>query len=380
MMLRPLMRRLRRALAYTDPLITVSISKERLLRNLRAYREAYPDLRIAPVLKSNAYGHGLTLVAELLDKEGVAFFMVDSLFEAKALRRSGIRSRILVMGYVRPEYIADRAVRDTDYAIVDLEQLRELSALAHKAVRVHLELDTGMHRNGILPRDLGEAIALARSNPHIRVVGVGAHLADADNPDPAFTNRQLSAWRECLKQAEAAFPSLEYRHTAATKGVRFRENAPMDTARIGMGLFGYDTSPGTGVPLTPVLSLRSSITSLREIPAGDSVGYNAAFTAARPSRIATVPVGYFEGLDRRLSNQGAVLVRGQACPIAGRVSMNMVSIDVTDVPEADRGDEVLVISHDAADPNSVASIARLCGDSPYVILAHIPAHLRRTAK
>jgi len=377
-LLRTLLRRIRRALTHDKPLISVSISKENLLHNLRAYQEQYPAQKIAPVLKSNAYGHGLTVIASLLDTEDVAFFMVDSLYEARVLRRAGIKSRIVVMGYVRPESIARSSLKDTDYAVTDIEQLRSLSETVHKPVRIHLKLDTGMHRQGILPGDLEEAMALIQKNPRLSVVGVATHLADADNADTSFTETQLSLWKESLVQLEAAFPSITYRHASATKGARFSESYPMNALRIGMGLYGYDASFAAD-NLKLVLSMRSFITSIREIPKGDAVGYNASFTTERRSRIATVPAGYYEGVDRALSNVGSLQVNGAPAPIAGRVSMNMVSLDVTDV-EAARGDVVTLISRNPEDPNSVRSMALLAGSTPYVLLTHIPTHLYRVVE
>jgi alanine racemase len=377
--LRALARKIRRALTRDTPLITVSISRENLLHNLHAYQERYPKHRIAPVLKSNAYGHGLTVVAALLDRENIAFFMVDSMFEARVLRRAGIRSRILVMGYVRPESVIRSSLKDTDYAITDIEQLRTLAAMARNPVRLHLKLDTGMHRQGIVPEDLEEAIAVIQMNSNLQIVGVATHLADADSAETSFTDTQLSVWQENLAQLSSSFPTIEYRHAGATKGAG--ASAPFNTnlIRVGMGLYGCNTSPTSSMPLKPVLSMRSFITSIREIPAGDSVGYNATFTAAKPSRIATVPAGYYEGIDRALSNVGSLQVNGVPAPIAGRVSMNMVSLDVTDIP-AKRGDLVTLISRNPEDPNSVQSMARLAGTSPYVILAHIPTHLSRVVE
>lgn len=377
--LRALVRRIRRALTHDKPLITVSISKENLLHNLRAYQEQYSAHKIAPVLKSNAYGHGLTVIASLLDREDIAFFMVDSLYEARVLRRAGIKSRIVVMGYVRPESIARSSLKDTDYALTDIEQLRSLSETVHNPARIHLKLDTGMHRQGILPSDLEEATALIQKNPRLSVVGIATHLADADNADTSFTERQLALWQKSLALLESAFPFIDYRHAAATKSAVFSSSYPMNVVRIGMGMYGYDTSLESSLDLRPVLSMRSFITSIREIPAGDSVGYNTTFTAERPSRIATVPAGYYEGVDRALSNVGSLQVNGVPAPIAGRVSMNMVSLDITDV-EAARGDVVTLISANPTDPNSVRSMARLAGSTPYVLLSHIPTHLSRVVE
>ncbi len=377
MNIRPVARRLRRLLRRHEPLITVAISKENLLHNFRTYKEAYPDQAIAPVLKSNAYGHGLVVIAELLDKEDIAFFMVDSLYEADMLRKAGIRSRIVVMGYVRPEAIVLSKLPNTDFAIVDIEQLRSVAKEARTSVRLHLKLDTGMHRQGLLPEGLNEAVKLIKGNPRISVVGVATHLADADNIDATFTDTQLSLWDSLLETVKAAFPSIEYTHAAATKGVRTSVNHPMNVLRIGMGLYGYNTAPGDTLQLKPVLSMHSFVTSIRTIPEGDTVGYNATYRATRPSRIATVPAGYYEGIDRNLSNTGSLQVNEIACPIVGRVSMNMVSIDVTDT-EVKRGDLVTLISRNPEDTNSVLSMARLASTTPYVILAHIPTHLYRT--
>lgn len=376
MTIRPFVRRLRRLWRRQEPLITVSISRENLLHNLRTYQETYPNQLIAPVLKSNAYGHGLAVIAELLDREDIAFFMVDSLYEAKVLKRAGIRSRIVVMGYVRPEAIIGSRLRAIDFAIVDIEQLRVLAQGVHSPVRLHLKLDTGMHRQGLMSGEIEEAIALMQSNTHLSVVGIATHLADADNTDTSFTDKQLTLWDTSTETLSAAFPSIEYRHAAATKGARTSTAHPMNVLRVGMGLYGYDTSPESELSLKPVLSMHSSITSIREIKEGDAVGYNTSFRAVRPSRIATVPAGYYEGIDRGLSNVGSVQVNGIACPIVGRVSMNMLSLDITGTA-AKRGDVVVLISNIPNDPNSVLSMARLAGIPPYVILAHIPSHLYR---
>ncbi|HEV7121217.1 MAG TPA: alanine racemase [Candidatus Paceibacterota bacterium] len=364
----------------SQPLITVSISKGNLLHNLHAYQAHYPKLTFAPVLKSNAYGHGLCVIAKLLDTEKIAFFMVDSLYEARTLRHGGIRSRILVLGFSRPEDIAGNHLRDIDFAIVDIEQLRTLAKIARQPLRLHMKLDTGMHRQGILPQDLPEAIGLVKSNRHLQVVGICSHLADADGPTPANTDRQIAVWNENAGALIVAFPSIEYRHLSATKGAAWAEAAHTNVGRLGIGLYGFDTSPEGHTDVKPVLELRSLITSVRTIEPGDFVGYNATYTATKTVRIATVPVGYFEGMDRALSNIGSMLVRGKRAPLAGRVSMNMSSIDITDIPDAAQGDTVIAISRDPAQQNSVAQMAALAGTTPYVILTHIPQHLKRVVE
>ncbi|HEX5774569.1 MAG TPA: alanine racemase [Candidatus Paceibacterota bacterium] len=379
------LRYLRERLSPRRPLVEVGISRANLLHNLRTYQERYQHVRIAPVLKSNAYGHDMGLVARLLDKEDVAFFMVDSLYEARRLRRAGVKTRIVVMGYVRPIDPELSTLADIDFAITDVEQLREIAALLTRPVRFHLKVDTGMHRQGIMPRDLPEALALVKSNPRVQVVGVCSHLADADGEGDGFSETQVETWLAALTEVEKIIPVIEYRHLVATKGVRFAERARTNVARVGIGLYGFDTSRHDGTAVRPVLELRSFITSLRDIPDGDHVGYNAVFHATRASRIATVPVGYFEGYDRRLSSKGSMLVRGVPCPVAGRISMNMSSLDVTDCPSAKRGDPVTVISRDPAASNSIERIRDAVSnvgytESEYALLVHIPPHLRRVVE
>jgi alanine racemase len=385
MTLRTSLRKIRRKFAGYTPLVEVSISKENLLHNLHTYQSAYPDLQFAPVLKSNAYGHDIGTIARLLDREKIAFFMVDSYFEALRLRRAGIRSRIAVMGYVRPEDIAKSKLRDVDFGITDIEQLAALAEIARGPVRIHLKLDTGMHRQGIPSEFLSHAEDLIKGQPLLELVGIASHFADADGDDETFTRAQVEAWQVMAKELLLAFPSIQFRHMAATKGVRFGADTGTNVARLGIGLYGFDTSPDAEVPLRPVLEMRTLIASIREIAAGESVGYNATFKADHSMHIATIPVGYYEGIDRRLSGKGAVLVHGVVCPIIGRISMNMTSIDVSQVPEVHPGDEVIAISRDSSDFNSVTRIAAAVSTSEYreteyVILTHIAPHLERVVE
>ncbi|MBA3789427.1 alanine racemase [Patescibacteria group bacterium] len=375
--IRSIARKIRRKFETHRPIVEVGISRANLLHNLRTYRERYPDVAFAPVLKSNAYGHGLCVIAELLDKENIAFFAVDSFYEARTLRRAGIQSRILIIGYVRPEEINNNRLQSVDYGIIDIIQLQDLVRIATKPIRIHLKIDTGMHRQGILPQDLEKAIVLIKSNSHLSVVGICSHFADAENSDQSFTQKQIAVWKKILPRVADAFPTTEYRHMPATKGIPLSGEMNVNVIRLGIGLYGFDTSLHGDLPLMPVLEMRSLISSVREIQSGESVGYNATHTATQTSKIATVPAGYFEGVDRQLSNVGAMQVRGQSCAIAGRVSMNMSSIEVTHVHDVAPGDVVTVISRNSSDINSVEKMAELSRTTPYVILVHIPQHLKR---
>ncbi len=366
----------------TPPLVTVGISRDALIHNFDTYAKAYPQLLLAPVLKSNAYGHDLGLVARVLDHKPVAFFMVDSLYEARKLRSAGIRSRILVMGYTRPESIARARLPRLDFSITDIQQLRDVLPLLRVPTRLHLKLDTGMHRQGIMERDLPEAIGLLSAHPFAQVVGVCSHFADADTENSTHAQSQVTTWKSMCAVVQEAFPSVEFVHLAATKGARYAKEAGTNVLRVGIGLYGFDTAPLHSTPLTAVLELRSIIAGLRTVPRGESVGYNATFTTEQETHIATIPAGYYEGVDRRLSNKGRVLIHGKECPIIGRVSMNMISVDVTGVAGVAIGDVVTLISRSISSSCSIPSIASAVStseylESIYVLLAHIPQHLKR---
>lgn len=370
------LRKTRKRLSKHEPLISVLISRERLLHNLNAFQQACPEHRIAPVLKSNAYGHGLVEVARVLDSEEIAFFALDSLHEAVTLRQSGVRSPILIIGYTPVSNMLHARVRNVAFTVTSLSQLKEIAASSGR-FRIHLKLDTGMHRQGLLESEWKEAQSILSSNAHIALEGICSHLADADNTDKAFTNDQRALWEQAITLWRSYNAHIQYIHIAATAGSRFMPQTTGNVVRLGLGLYGIDAVPDAKRDILPALRIETILSGVKTLKAGDAVGYNATFHAQESMTIATIPMGYFEGIDRRLSNKGAVLIRGISCPIIGRVSMNITTIDVSRVPDVVRGDRVIVISENMEDPNSVTEIAAIAGTIPWEILVHIPQHLRR---
>lgn len=345
----------------------------RLKSNYRLYRETYAGLKFAPVLKSNAYGHGLWETAEILKTEDTPFFVVDSYYEASFLRRRGSRTPLLIIGYSSPEQVFQNGFKDVAHTIISLDGLRRLARSLRKPRLIHLKIDTGMHRQGILPEEILPAIESLKSNSNLVLEGVCSHLADADGPNPELTQKQIRLWNGVVGQFKRNFSHIKYLHLAATAGVKYVHGTQVNVARLGIGLYGYGELHG----IQPALEMRTVVTSLKTIRAGESVGYNATFMAEKDLRLATLPVGYYEGVDRRLSNRGAVKIRNHICPIVGRVSMNIITANVDSLPELTVGEEAIIISQEANDPNSVKSWAELCNTVPYEILIHIPQHLRR---
>jgi alanine racemase len=371
-------RNIRRRFGNYNPSVEILISRQRLLDNLGEYARQYPGLLLAPVLKSNAYGHGLIPVAEILDQAKIAFFVLDSLYEAMILRRAGIKSEILVIGYTPAENIKNARMARVSFTIASLEQLQEVAKIITAPLKIHLKIDTGMHRQGITPEQVDEAIKIIKVCKFFVLQGVCSHLADADNIDDVFTKAQLEKWEKITLIFKSNFSSIKYFHILATAGSVYGNQGIVNVLRLGLGLYGIDSSPQKKMNLQPVLQARSLVGSLKKISAGEAIGYNATYRTKTEAMIATIPAGYFEGVDRRLSKRGFFKIKDIFCPIVGRVSMNITSIDVTAVPEIKLNDELILISDNSNDKNSVQNIAKLAETIPWEILVHLPQHLRRT--
>ena len=372
------LRNIKKKFSSYSPSVEVLISKENLLHNLNVYRKLCRNRSLAPVLKSNAYGHGLVEIARILEKEDKAFFVIDSLYEAMVLRDKGIKSPLLIIGYTSPENINNCKLSNVSFTITSLDQLHLVSKLITNRKTIHLKIDTGMHRQGILPNQIDEATDIIKSSKLLHLDGVCSHLADADNTDQTFTQLQIRVWEETIRSIKSNFSDIQYFHILATAGASQPENITNNVLRLGIGLYGIDLGTKDAIGLRPVLQMQSVISSIKAIRPEEYVGYGITYKTTHKTRIATIPVGYFEGVNRKLSNQGMVKIGDIFCPIIGRVSMNITTIDVSNVPDMILGDKVIVISNNKNDPNSIVTIAKMCDVIPYEILVQIPQHLRRT--
>ena len=369
------LRAIRRVFVPYTPLVEVEISRRALLDNISAYQQE-TRLPVAPVLKSNAYGHGLYEVASIVQVSHPPFLIVDSLYEAIFLRRNGIRVPILVIGYTAPENIVRVRARNVVFVMTNLMQLRSVCKTLGRPIRVHLKVDTGMSRQGILPQELDQALQYIEASSHVQLEGICSHFACADEADFSVTSTQLGIWREVLARVHA-YTKLRYWHVSATAGIHHITSEDSNVLRLGIGMYGIDPAGNMNDRLRPALSMYAPIVGIKHIPKGAIIGYGATVISDRPMCIATLPLGYFEGIDRRLSNKGFVIVRGKVCRIVGRVSMNITLVDVTDVIDVEVGDRVLVFggSHEGA--SSVMRLADTAQTIPYELLIHIPQHLRR---
>lgn len=371
------LRGIKKSLLHYSPLIEVFILRDNLIGNLNEYKKHYPKLDFSPVLKSNAYGHGLIETAKILDQEKITFFTVDSLYEAMLLRSNGIKSKILVIGYVDAKNLKHSRLTAAAFAITSLEQLKEIAKSISQKKLFHLKIDTGMHRQGILPDQIEEAIKIIKANKFIDLEGACSHFSDADGQSKEFTISQIKKWEQAAHVLKNNFPKIKYFHISNTAGAFYSEQVYCNVARLGIGLYGINASPFSKLNLKPALRMESIISSVKTILPDEFVGYSNAYKAAKITKIATVPAGYFEGVDRRLSNCGYFSVNNVECPIIGRVSMNITSIDISSIVAAKLGDKVVIVSDKKEDKNSIENIAKSANTIPYEILIHIPPHLRR---
>ena len=349
---------------------TVSFSALRF--NLRTLRRAAPKgTRILAVVKDNAYGHGLVPVARALSRAGCEEFGVAFASEGAELRQAGIREPILLLGSSLPSEFPAALAHRLTVTLSSLQEAGEFARAAQKARTnglVQAKLDTGMNRLGAKPAEFQKLLAYLHRHPRLELVGTFTHLACAGS-DPKFTRHQLDH--------SFLLPLIGRRHFANTAAAFSRLPHPMTHIRPGLGLYGVDPRPGGRAPLRPVLSWKSRILVVRQVRRGETISYGATFRAPRNLRVATVATGYADGLPFSLGNRGHALIRGRLCPILGRVTMDMTLLDVSSLPGARRGEEVVWIGRSGTKARTAADLAREAGTIPWEIFTRIAPRIPR---
>lgn len=365
-----------------------------LRHNLRVVERTLVTTNVRPpfvwgVLKADAYGHGAAAVARTLERAGMPGLCVALLEEAIELRDAGIRIPILVMGgYYGPrrEGLEEILARDLVPVVYDVGHIERLGMLARfdgdgRPVRVHLKVDTGMGRLGVSIKELDDVLDALEARPHVRLDGLMTHLACADAEDLEATRHQLGLFHKVLGRVRARGFSPRHVHMANSAAVLRMPETHFDAVRPGIALFGVSPTSSIGAELKPVIRIRTEIVSTRTIEAGQAVGYGHTWRATRTSTIATVPMGYADGLDRKLSNVGHALVRGRRAPIVGTVSMDMTMLDVTDIAGARIGDEAVFLGVQEGplgrDVITAEEIASATGTIPWEVLTSISRRVPR---
>jgi len=366
--------------AYTT-LNLLEVSEKALRQNHAALQAPHPEARICPVLKSNAYGHGLATVTPVFDSFKAPFLVVDSLYEAYELTKLRAKTPILILGYTDP---SNFSVKQLPYhvAVYNQDIVAELSK-SQKHARIHLFVDTGMCREGIPLEELQTFIRFTKTQKNVEVVGLCSHLADADSSvDEKTTNMQYAMFKKALQIIRKEGIDPVWKHLSASAGSYTLFDTDVNMIRAGLASYGIspldEKDPVRGnIMLHPALQFVSTLVQVKHIKKGSRIGYNGTYTASKNMTIGIIPAGYYEGVDRRLSNNGVVLIDGKPCAILGRISMNMTTINLSHVPKAKVGEPVVIYSNDSSQVNSFEKTAKIAGTIPYELLVHLAESVRR---
>lgn len=366
----------------------IELSESAYRSNLTFFRNLLPTrTELSVVVKSNAYGHGIREIALLAVKHGADSFCVHALEEALFLRKNGFTRDILIMGPVmlnQLEQVITHHLRLVVYNMETLLQLQKLIQNSDATVRIHLKLETGTYRQGIDQKKLPEFLTALKAMPRIQVEGVYTHFAnieDTTNHDYAF--RQLNLFTRMTEQiGENGFPNVK-RHTACSAATLLFPETHFEMVRLGISQYGFWPSRETFVSykskftqigsetLRPVLSWKTRIGQVKEVPVNQSIGYGGTYQTTRDSKIAVLPIGYADGYDRGLSNQSYVLIRGQRAPVRGRICMNLIMVDISDIPGVQLEDEVTLLGKEGTEKVTADHLASLCGTINYEFVARL---------
>ncbi len=362
----------------------VEVSRSALRANADALRSALgKGTRLMGVVKANAYGHAIPETVKALGATGVDWFGVDALREAEAIRAAGSKKPVLVMGYT-PIADAAKAVRQgfslIAYNRENIERFAKAATL-RKPAKLHLKLETGTSRQGVLPEDLLAVARFARRRKNVIIEGVSTHYANIeDTTDSAYAMSQLGKFKEMVGTLAKDGVRPPLLHTAASAAAILFPETHFAMVRTGIALYGLWPSKETKVSaaqrgkkfaLQPALSWKTVIAQVKELPEGAPVSYGLTERLTRRSKVAVIPVGYWDGFDRKMSSVGRVLIRGHRAKVLGRVCMNMCVVDVTDIPGARIEDEVVIIGRQGRDALAAEDVAGVVGTINYEIVTRI---------
>lgn len=356
------------------------VDLDTIAHNLQCVRRRVGPVQVYGVVKADAYGHGLVRVAAQLVECRVDGICVALAEEGFRLREAGIDGPILVLNGAYGARHADMLRLGLTPVVHDAGHVRAFAAASHDmpegSVAIHLKIDTGMSRLGVQPGELAAFLDLIDEAPTLRIEGVMTHLSSADM-GPDVTSEQLRAFEGALALIRARGHRPTMVHVANSAGTYADTATHYDMVRVGIALYGVEPMRGADSELHPSMRVTSEVIAVRSLAVGDSVGYGQAWTAARPSRVATVPIGYGDGLLRAASNRGSMLVRGARCPIVGSVSMDLTSLDVTDVEGVEVGDDVVVLGAQGDARIGAEEIAEACDTIAYEVLTNLSARVPR---
>lgn len=364
------------------------VDVDALATNIRTFRQLVgPDVLLAPAVKGGAYGHGLLPAARAFVAGGADWLCIHQIEEARALRAAGVDAPLYCVGPILLDDLAEVERLDLRFVVYNRETIDRLDALGVRA-RVHLKVETGNHRQGLA---LDAALALAdriAKAPGLTLEGLSSHFANIeDTTDHRYARQQLARFEEAARALRARGHAVPIRHLSNSAAALLWPDQAFEMVRLGVACYGLWPSKETrvaaalagraAVTLTPALAWKARIAQIKPVPEGAFVGYGCSFMTTHPTRLAIVPVGYYDGYDRGLSNLAHVLVRGRRAPVRGRVCMNLIMVDVTDVPDAALEDEVVLLGAQGDAEISAEQLAEWAGTINYEVVTRIAAHVPR---
>lgn len=365
-------------------LVKVVIDRAVLQENFRELKRRFdPKVSIGAVVKSDAYGHGLLECARTFLNEGAAFLVVSLLNEGVELRDKDVSGPVLLIGGIWPEESEECIAQGLVPVISGPEPLTQLSKAAcklQKPARIHIKVDTGMGRLGVLPEKLQELLNMAVHLPGISVEGLMSHFGVADSEkaeDQAYTTWQIREFKKLVDQVKGGIPSLKWIHLASSSGALKFKDARWNLVRLGLSLYGGVRHEC--VPVREAMEVTSKILYVKEMPEGKFLSYGRAYRTERKTRVAIIPVGYASGYLKWFSNKGEMLVRGKRAPVLGRVCMDLTLVDITSIPEASIGDKVTILGRQGDEEVSVFQLSEWAGTIPYEIFCLLggSAHVKK---
>jgi len=376
----------------------IEIDRKLLVENLKFIRGRLKSgVAISAVIKGNAYGHGIENIVPLLESEGVNHFSVYGMEEASQFHEvASENSSLMVMGYIAPENLEVILNREDEFFIYDVDQLRiaiEEANRLKKRARIHLEVETGMNRTGVDEKELPEVCELLTNNKDALILkGICTHLAGAESiSNYVRIKAQKKRFKKYLRYFKMADITFENRHMACSAALLRYPETQYDLVRTGILIYGFWPNRETLIdylikedkhedPLTSILTWKSTVMSVKEVGIGEYVGYGTSFLTNRETKIAIVPIGYAYGYSRSLSNQGRALVNGERVGVIGTINMNMLALDVTELEEVRKGDEVVFIGFQGDHRITVSSFGEMSAQLNYELLARLPHNIPRIIK
>ena len=331
------------------------------------------------VVKADAYHHGAVPIARALERCGVDYLAVALVEEGMVLREAGIRTPIMLLSGsygMHPRHLHQYKLQPVAY---DLDTLVNLNATTDHPIPVHIKVDTGMGRLGFMPREIPLLIQMLSSLDKIRITGLLSHLAQSDATDEAPTLRQIEEFNSIIRYFHSAGLDPALIHIANSAAARRFPEARYSMVRLGLSLYGVDPHPMQPEDrlLKPVMSLKTAVIQVKNMPPHSTISYGGTFTTTQPSRIATLPIGYADGFNIRLSNRGEVLIHGQRAPVVGKVCMDLTMVDCTKIPNVSIGDEVVIFGKQGDDELKVSDIAAHTDTIPYEVLTSVSVRVPR---